>query len=219
MVKLGPLPDAAQIVQAAVSGSHNDTGWVNVHHLQYVGTAPGVADLQAVGTAIGNAWNTNIAPMCHANVVMKAVVLTDLTNRSAAQGSVSGLNHAGTRAGVDVSNNVAAVVSWAINHRYRGGHARTYFPAGATADYTNGRIWTGAFTLALNTAATAYRTAINAITVSGTTYKMVMVQFYRTNPTTKLIEYVIPPVPYTIQGNQVHGRVDTQRRRLGKETP
>jgi hypothetical protein len=216
---LGPLPDAAQIVLATMKGTHNDWGWQNKLYLQYTGTAPAVADLQSVGTSIGNAWNTNIAPMCHANVTMAAVDLVDLTNRAASIASVTGLAHPGTRAGTDPPNSVAAVVSWKINHRYRGGHGRTYFPAGVQADYTNGRLWTTAFTTAMNNAATAFRTALNAITVSGQTYRLVIMNFITHDPVTKVQHYVIPPVPYTVQGNVVHGRVDTQRRRLGKETP
>src|SRR6476660_5896761 len=107
---LGPLPDADHIIQYVIGGTHNAYPWKNVGYLQYTGGAPAVADLNAIGTAIGNAWNTNFAPMCHANVTMSDVTLTDMTNRGAAISAVTGLAHAGTRAGTDTSNQVAAVI-------------------------------------------------------------------------------------------------------------
>lgn len=216
---LGPLPDAAQIIQFVMGGTHNGYPWLNVGYLQYTGIAPTVADLNSIGTAIGNAWNTNIAPLCHANVTMQSVNLTDLTNRGAAISAVTGLNHPGTRAGTDVPNQVAAVISWKINHRYRGGHPRSYWPAGVQADITSGRSWASAFQTAATAAAGAFRTALNAITYGSSTVRMVSMNFYTHDPTTGKPIYVGTPVPYTIQSALCHGRVDTQRRRLGKETP
>lgn len=219
MAKLGPLPDADHIIQAKSSGTHNGYLWVNIQYLQYTGALCTVADLQAVGNAVGNAWNTNFAPLCHANVTMNQVDLLDLSNRGAATATVTALAHPGTRAGTDVSNSVALVVTWKINHRYRGGHPRTYLPAGVTADITSGRLWAGAFQTTATTNANAYLTAINAISTGGKTFKMVGMNFYSHDPSTHAPVYVIPPVPYTIGSAVVHGRVDTQRRRLGKETP
>lgn len=216
---LGPLPDAPQIIQYTMSGTHNGYPWVNVAYLQYTGIAPAVADLNSIGTAIGNAWNTNVAPLCHANVTMSAVNLVDLTNRAAAISAVTGLNHPGTRAGTDTSNQVACTVSWKINHRYRGGHPRSYWPAGVLGDITNGRTWTSTFQNLVTANAGAFRTALNAITYGSSTVRMVSVNFYTHDPTTGKPIYVNPPVPYTIQSGLCHGRVDTQRRRLGKETP
>lgn len=216
---LGPLPDMAQIVQYSIKGSHNGVAWANTGYLQYTGTAPTVADLATIATGIGTAWNTNFAPVCHANVTQDAVRLQDMTNRASSINEVTGMAHAGTRTGTDDANNICCVVSWQINRRYKGGHPRWYVPAGVVADYTSGRLWTTAFTTAMNNAATAMRTAMNALTSGGATYKMVSMELYRKNPATGLPAYVVPPVPYTVQGNKVHGRVDTQRRRLGRETP
>lgn len=217
---LGPLPDVPQVIQFVMSGTHNSYLWANVGYLQYSGIAPAVADLQAIGTNIGNAWNTNVAPLCHANVTMNAVSLVDLTNRGAAIASITGLAHPGTRAGSDNPNQVAIVISWKINRRYRGGHPRSYWPAGVAADITVGRTWTSTFQTLCTTNARAFRTALNAITYGSSTCKMVSVNFYTHDPTTGKPIYMSPvPPPYTIQDGIAHGRVDTQRRRLGKETP
>ena len=219
MAKLGPLPDADHIIQAKTSGTHNGYLWVNIQYLQYSGAVATVADLQSVGTSIGNAWNTNIAPLCHANVTMNQVDLVDMTNRGAAIATVTGLAHPGTRAGTDNPNAVACVVSWKINHRYRGGHPRSYLPAGVAADITNGRTWSSTFQTLATTNSNAFLTAVNAIATGGKTFKMVGMSFYGHNPTTGDLVYNVPPVPYTINSALVHGRVDTHRSRLGKETP
>lgn len=216
---LGPLPDAAQIIQATMLGTKNSYPWVNVLYLQYSGTAPDVSALNSVATSIGNAWNTNFASLADTTVIMNEVKLIDLTNRGSAISDVTGMNHPGTRAGTNLTNQVAAVVSWRINHRYRGGHPRSYMPFGVLGDVTTGRTWTTTFTGLVTTGAGAFRTALNAITWSGATVKMVSMNFYSHDPATGEKTYVIPPVPYTIQSAVCHGRVDTQRRRLGKETP
>lgn len=216
---LGPLPDMQQIVLLKFSGVHNSYLWQQIGYLQYTGIAPAVADLISVGNTVGTAWGTNFGPMCHANVTLNQIDLTDMTSRGSAQASVTALAKVGTRTGTDVLNNTAAVISWKVNRRYKGGHPRTYLPAGVIADITVGRTWTTAFQTALANAAAAYRTALNGITVSGTSYKMVYMNIYTHDPVTKQQLYMTPPVPYTIQSATVHGRVDTQRRRLGRETP
>ena len=221
MVKLGAQPDVAQVVLAVMKGTHNGIGWANKLHLQYSGTAPSVANLTSIGTSIGSAWNTNFAPMCHANVTMDEVDLQDLTSRLAAASTVTGLGHVGSRAGTDLPNSVACVVSWKINKRFRGGHPRSYIPAGVTADITSGHLWTtgpGSFVSDMTSAAAAFLTALNAIAVGGATYKMAAVNMYTHDPATGAPMYVLPiPNVYTIQSAAVHDRIDTQRRRLGKE--
>lgn len=206
------LPAVPQVVLVTLKGNQGGVNFNNVLHLQYTGGAPTVADLTTVGTAVGNAWNTNFTPLMNTSWSLNSIVLADLTNQAAAQSTVT-VAYAGTRAGTAMPNATAAVVSWQINVRYRGGHPRSYFPFGVIADVTSSRLWAGAFVTALNNAATSFRTSLNAITASGTSYKMVIVSYYH--------DRTLRPVPqvYTVQGNLVHGRVDTQRRRLGKETP
>lgn len=214
---LGPQPDVPAVVHFVMRGTKGGTSWANKGYLQYSGPAPAVADLATVGTAIANAWNTDFAPICPAGVVLTTIDLQDLTSRLAARNSVT-VSHAGTRTGTEMPNQVALVISWLINRRYRGGHPRTYLPAGVLEDVTSARLWAGAFVTAAQAAATAFRTALNAISVSGATYKMAAVNMVTHDATTHALEYVVPPNVFTVQGNAVHGRVDTVRRRLGRET-
>jgi len=207
------LPDAAEIVLVRVVGTNQGTGWQNTFHMQYSPATPAVAvaDLNALCTSVLGAWATNFSPLCNTSQALASATAVDLTNRAAAQGSATNTS-AGTRAGTAVTNQVACVVSWQINHRYRGGHPRTYLPAGVLADITSGHLWAApAFTTAATNAAAAFRTALNAITAGTKTWQMVTLSYYSGGA------LLAVPTPYTIQGAKVHGRVDTQRNRLGKE--
>lgn len=206
------LPAVPSVVRVRIKGTISGVAWNNIHYLQYAGAAPTVADLNTVGGNIVTAWQTQLAPLAGAHVLQTGIELADLTNAGAAQ--VSGASAgAGTRAGTALTNASCAVISWPINLRYRGGHPRTYFPGGMQADVTGNRLWTQAFVTALQAGAAGFRTALNAIAVSGTTYKLVAVSYYTNHalrPT---------PLPVTINIPVVHGRVDSQRHRLGRETP
>ncbi len=204
------LPDAAAIVRVRVVGTVNSSPFNNLFHLQYSGAAPTVAQLNALCAAVLTAWQTNFKSLCPSTVVLSGADAQDLTNAGAATGAATDTT-AGTRSGTAMPNSVAACITWKINNRYRGGHPRTYLPAGVIADVVGGNRWTDAFVAAADTAAAAFLTAMNAITEGGATYKMVCLSYVRNK--IKLT----PPVPYTLQSSLVDHRPDTQRRRLGRD--
>jgi hypothetical protein len=205
-----PLPDAAAIVRVRVAGTVNSSPFNNLFHLQYSGAAPTVAQLNALCTSVLTAWQTNFKALCPSSVVLAGADAQDLTNASAATGAATDTT-AGTRAGTAMPNSIAACITWKINNRYRGGHPRTYLPAGVVADVSGGNRWTDAFVTAADSAAAAFLTAMNAITEGGATYKMVCLSYVRSK-----VKLAVP-VPYTIQSSLVDHRPDTQRRRLGKD--
>lgn len=205
-----PLPDVAGVVFVRVKGTTSGANWNNVFHLQYTGTAPTTATLNSVCASVLTAWATNFGPLCQAGVALVGADAADLTNRQGAIGTNTNTT-AGSRAGTAMTNQAACVVSWPINRRYRGGHPRTYLPAGVLADVTSNRLWSSTFITAVVNGATSFRTALNAISIGGTTFTMVSVQYYDQ----KVL--LSNPVPWPIQIPKVHGRVDTQRSRLGRE--
>lgn len=209
------LPAVARVVRVQVRGLiRGARPWQNGFHLQYTGTAPGVSDLNTLAASIGTAYVTNFGPVIYTGNSVESVVLADLTSPLAASGE-SGFAGGGARTGTSLTAQVACVVSWDINVRYRGGHPRTYHPAGVIADAPSAVTWNGSFVTEMLAAATAFRTAMNALTTIGATYTMVTVSYF--NPGNQ--PGVIRPVPavYTVQGARVRSRIDTQRRRLGKE--
>lgn len=207
-----PLPAAPQIVEVHVNGVINTVPWTNIFHLQYTGTAPDVAGLNTLSSSMLNAWGTNFGPLVNTGVSLTGATATDLTNASAAQGSASG-STAGSRAGTPLSNAQAAVISWKVNMRWRGGHPRTYIPATVSSDIVGGRLFTDTYVTALTSAANTFRTSVNALTSGATTYKLVCLR--------RIIDKVQqnPPVPLTINSALVDHRIDSQRDRMGRDLP
>jgi hypothetical protein len=207
-----PLPNAPNIVKVRLVGTNQTTIWNNILHLQYTGPAPSVADCQTVADAVMSAWGASIKALVNVNADLERVDIVDLTSATTSEGSSSLVPIIGTRVGTDLAAQVAGVVSWSANLRYRGGHPRNYMPIGVTADVVGGKSWITAFQTEALAGARAFRTALNAVVHGTTTYKLVMLS-YRTahalRPT---------PLPITIQDAKFHGRLDTQRKRLGKET-
>lgn len=204
------LPNAIAIIRAAVTGTVNGAPFQNVFHVQYTGAAPSVANLGAFCSALGGAWDDNFSPLCPTTVELTGVDAQDLTTPLAAS-AVAVTPATATRAGTAMPNNVAACITWHINVRYRGGHPRTYLPAGVIADVLGGNRWTDAFVNDANTAADGFLTDVNAITTGGITYKLVCLSYTRDKVALAV------PVPYTIQSGLVDHRPDTQRRRLGRD--
>jgi hypothetical protein len=205
-----PLPDAPGIVRVRVAGSVDTEVFNNIFHLQYTGGAPTTANLNAVCAAVLTAWQTNFKALCPASVVLSGADAQDLTTALSATGAATDTT-AGTRSGTAFPNSVAACITWKINVRYRGGHPRTYLPAGVLADLQSGNRWTDAFVSAADTAAAAFLTAMNAISVGGSTYKMVCLSYVRAGV------QLGSPVPYLIQSALVDHRPDSQRRRMGRD--
>lgn len=207
-----PLPPAQNIVRIRLKGGNQATVWNNVLYLQYVPPAPAVADLTTLMNGIATAWLTNFAPLCNVSTALTGIDAADLTSSLASTGSIS-TSQVGTRAGQAMPASVACVASWLINRRYRGGHPRSYFPFGIITDTQNGRQWTPAFVTAALAGVRGFRTALNALTTGTTSYKLVCLSYVSNKV------QLGTPVPYTINDAAIHGRVDTQRHRLGKETP
>lgn len=205
-----PLPPAAQCLKVRLVGTKTSLTWNNVLHVRYAGPAPTATDLVTFGTAVGTLWNTAIAPICPADVTLTEVDVVDLTSATSAAGTAS-VTHAGTRVGSGLGGQVAVVTSWLQSLRYRGGHPRTYWPGGTGADLQDGGHWTGAAVTQFKAASEAFRVGMNALTVGTASVQLINLSYRTLNaprPT---------PLPVIITGSDVHPRIDTQRRRLGKE--
>jgi hypothetical protein len=138
------LPNAPNCCQAVLNGLNQGTRWQNTLHFSYpVGTTLTGANLTALLNGIESAWTAQIAPICNTNVTLVSLAAVDLNSRTGPIASHTPATPiAGTRAGTAMPTQVAAVASWTIQNRYRGGHPRTYFPAGVLADVSAGHLWT-----------------------------------------------------------------------------
>jgi hypothetical protein len=191
--------------------------WISIQHAKFTGPPPTVADLGTVGQAIGTAWANAMAPIHDVAVAVTEVKVTDLTSRTA-NVAVSTMNHPGTHPGTgSLPLNVAMVQSYVIQVRYRGGHPRTYWPAGVPSDIQTGHLWTTAFLANANTAATGWVGDINLIALGGGTLQHCAVSYFHGKDSLGKPIVRVTPLVFPTTSTLVHGRVDTMRRRLGKE--
>jgi hypothetical protein len=123
------------------------------------------------------------------------------------------------------SPQVAAAISWNTGEKYKGGKPRTYFPgiSIAHASPQGGNVWASAFIAALKAAAAAFLGHL--ITLLGAQLAGAEVGTLHRSKNGAWLTPGPTFVPYkTITGSnpvigdvQVHQRLDSQRRRLGKE--
>lgn len=220
------LPNAPWSSLVTVSGLNQGTRWQNKLHFTYpTGTSITFTQLAALATGVENAWIANIAPLCNTNVTMTNITAIDLNSRTGPNFNISPTTAPpGTRAGVPLTVQNALTASWVIQSRYRGGHPRTYFPGGVQADTLSGHQWTTAFISVAQSGFEAFRVALNGITSGTITFTFVMLSYFSGShelpgqpPPPPVLRPI--PVPFAINGVVVHPRIDTQRRRLGKEVP
>jgi hypothetical protein len=134
---------------------------------------------------------------------------TDLTNITGVVATAAA-SAAGTKTGTGTSNATAQCISWKTAAHFRGGHCRTYLFGPGTAELSLGTTWIGTHVTALKTAAINWITDVNTgAGLTGT--QMVMVRRIKDKTVLK------PPLIFPILTADVDSRVDTQRRRLGKD--
>lgn len=120
----------------------------------------------------------------------------------------------GSIGGTCLPANVAMCISWPLAQHYRGGHPRTYLAAMPTSYLANTSHWLGDAHSEVQDAARAFHTSIEGL---GPYDGIATVQH-------GIVSFVLdkewrdPPVFRRIQEDAtVDGRIDTQRRRLGRD--
>lgn len=210
MAPLAPLPGAVRIrIQQTLGG-------VNVTQVQHAirsgaQVAWTQADVDLLAANVRATWVTNFIPLQVDELSLGAVVVEDLSSQLGAVGTATGTTP-GADAGAPLSSNAAACISWKINRRYRGGHPRMYVGGIAQTRTLTPNTWLPAFVTALDAAAEAFRTAVNATVLAGGGNAQLAVVHYIRN---KVV--LNPPESTLISSAVIDTRVDSQRRRLGKD--
>lgn len=127
--------------------------------MAFAGAGPTVADLTTLANTVATAWGTNLSPQQGANTTLTAVQLTDLTSATGAQTIVT-TSKPGTGSGNAGGANMCAIIKFKIARRYRGGHARFYFPGPPALQLSTAQQWATAYLSALATAWTNFITAV-----------------------------------------------------------
>jgi len=142
---MAPLPPVSKVVKLVITYTvGSDTSVVNILHFRYAGTAPSQTELAAWLAGVAAEYAAHCAQCAPASVIATTYTATDLSTPSSAQ-YVHSENHAGTRVGTELPANVAVLVNYHINRRYRGGKPRSYLPFGVGSDVQTGQLWTTAF--------------------------------------------------------------------------
>lgn len=221
---MATLPDASGVIRVDCKLFIGiDANCLTRFFIHYDGSAPSASDLTTLAGAIRTAFNTNLKALVFSSNQLTQVTCTDLTTVSGAVG-VDSTAVTGTRAGSALPASASTVVSYKISRRFRGGHARGYWPFGVAGDMSGEQNWGSTFTSSVKTGIDAFFTAVLAAGWSGAgAVTHVNVSYYHgshvvTNPATGRARNVpdlraTPLVGQVIARNVVAG-IGSQRRRL-----
>lgn len=212
------LPSVAGGLKIQLKGKYVSGNWANVMYAITTGTSPTQADLDTMATALKTLWVSNLGECSHTSVSLTQVLVTNIASDTGLTGVWASTPVLGTIAGTAGPANLAGCISWKIARRYRGGHPRTYIPGISLTSVLDTRLFTTTYVATLLSKALAWRTGINAMTyTSMPLISFSCISYYDkdVNPTPPHLR----PVPRTdgIVGATVGNRIDSQRRRLGKE--
>jgi hypothetical protein len=129
-----------------------------IHWLIPVGLAVNVALADAISTAIGNLWNTNLAAHANAQQGFSGVILRDLRQPSMAEVSTTVTGHGGTAVGDSLPRSIAACLTLRTTNAGRKFRGRMYIPC--FAEEANGA--SGAMSAATKTSLDAFAVGLVA---------------------------------------------------------
>lgn len=208
------LPFASAVLKVAVRGTIQGTGWVNTFHVKYTGTAPSAADLTTFANALAPIYKNRLMTGTQSTgSTMVGIDVTDLSAETSPKVTTT-QSQAGNVAGTALPAGSSIVISWNIQRRYRGGHPRTYVP-GLTItslNSSNSSQVSAAQISTLGAGASGFISDVAALTVGTASCKLVCLSYYQGRALRGT------PQTFDITGAAVHSRMDSQRRRLGKES-
>jgi hypothetical protein len=215
-VPSGPRPDPpTRSVRLAYAGTYGTAPWANILWCRATGTGEISQDtLNDFVDAAADAFSDNM--------LANLSTLLTLTSISAILYSSDDENLHGTASaslGGSVSGNpmpaqVSIGITWSIAVSYRGGHPRTYLCGVPYAAMDGLTTISSSVAGAIASDAAAWHTDLEAF--SGTNWTATehgVMSFVRDDA------WRTPPVFYRITGARVDARLDTQRRRLGRDLP
>lgn len=171
--------------------------------------------LQALANALMTVFKTS-APW--GGNFATGITLSSITVKDNGGTTAQATNNNGSMNGSNAASSLppqcAVVLSWNVAESYRGGKPRWYLPGiptNAQNSIGDSQI-TSAYATNLESVATTVMTLINGITVSSSTTSLGTISYQR--------NHVARPTPVfmTYLGVSVHERLDSQRRRSGKES-
>jgi hypothetical protein len=170
--------------------------------------------LSTVADSVMTSWATsNINSKVGPEWSLQSATCRD-AGGTTAQGSSTHAVIPGAAPGQSLAPGVAVVISWQIAESYRGGKPRTYLVGvpGNVMTANGDSALSATYMSQLDTAATLFMTTINAAAPGSTSVSLGTVSYHA--------GHTVRPTPLfrSYFGVKIHGRLDSQRRRNGRET-
>lgn len=189
----------------------------NILHTQISGGSGSTSDptfLNAVANQVMTSWATsNINSKIGGEWTLNSCTAKDLGGTTA-QSTSTASAVPGTSTGSAMAPGVSVAISWQIVDTYRGGKPRTYLPGipSNAATVSGGSGLSTAYATSLDTAATLFMNDLLAHPVTGTTLHLGTVSYFNA--------HAVRPVPVfrPYFAVKIHERIDSQRRRNGRES-
>jgi hypothetical protein len=211
------LPDVPGVVRVVLNQSWFGLNAINQFHLSYIGSPPLSADLDAAADSFIDLFSGHFQALQHDQLHYISCDITDLSSTSGARGAATG-DESGTRANDALTANTAWVISWKIDRRYRGGHPRSYMWAMTLNEVENARTIKTSVLADMNTAASNFKADLPAaVQINGDDTLLVNVSYFDSVGFPSPPHLRTTPVVDEIRSATVGNRVDSQRRRTGRE--
>jgi hypothetical protein len=169
------------------------------------------ADLNGWASALNSAWNADITTLFTADWSYLGCVVSSLGGDGLVANNTA--STPGSFAGTSFPPQVAVCISWKAPLTARGGRARTYLPGIPTTATTSTKspVLTSTYAGDVKAQAAAILSAMSTFTASGVNGALGVPSYYHSCQ--------LRPVPlfFYFSAAVVHDRLDSQRRRSGKE--
>jgi hypothetical protein len=203
-----PVPGVAKVI---FHGTLDSVNVANVVHVSYGGSGPLTqTEADLISSGMRSNWQSTVVAHVGSNYQLGNVETVDLSTVLGVVGNQGG-SSAGAGAAPFEAANVALCVTWKIARHYRGGRPRTYICGIVVGNRANANTWTAGTVTNWTTYFTAFKSTVAAMSIPTRTMALVCVH-YRVNKTDQ-----DPPLVDPITGVTVDDRVDSQRRRLGRD--
>lgn len=172
------LPNVPNVIKAVMNwGVEGDDAAQTVHYLSYSGGAPSAADLSTFATDAVSAGASHFEAVCSDSVGMNSCTARDLSSDMGNE-ATAGTPWVGTRGTALTAPGAAVVVAHSISRHYRGGHPRTYLPAGVAGDIQTTGLWSTGLVSAVDSAWGAWVAALTGTYGSLVVTNLVNVSYY-----------------------------------------
>lgn len=175
-----PLPPAPQVIRAQYHFTIGEDSQARCRQfIAYTGSSPSSSDLGILAGDFAGNFLANLVPLMTADRVLTEITLTDLTSATSGNGQWVG-SHPGTLSSPELPADVCVLQSLEIARRFRGGHARTYWPFFGQAEQHDAQTWSATPLGNLETAFDAFMSANNSAFPIGTISSgLVVVSYYQ----------------------------------------